>query len=112
MHVEVRAAQPGDGAGLARIWLENARYYVRLFPDDFRMPDEVGLAESFEARLARPSTQSEARLVAVVDGDVAAFVSARLTEPDESAGREMIADRPHRRVHVETLGTADSFQRQ
>jgi GNAT superfamily N-acetyltransferase len=112
MRVEVRAAQPGDGAGLARVWLENASYYVRLFPDDFRMPDHAGLAESFEARLARPSSQSELRLVAVVDGGVAAFVYARLTDPDEGATREMLADRPYRRVHVETLGTADAFQRQ
>lgn len=44
------------------------------------------MAESFETPLARPSTPSEARLVALVDGDVAAFVSARLTEPDEAAG--------------------------
>jgi hypothetical protein len=53
MHVEVRAARPGDGAGLARVWLENASYYVRLFPDDFRMPNQVGLVESFEVRLGR-----------------------------------------------------------
>ena len=112
MRVEVRAAQPGDGAGLARVWLENARYYVRLFPDDFQMPEEVGLAESYEARLAGPAGPSELRLVAVVDGAVAAYVSARLTEPDEGATREMLSDRPYRRVHVETLGTAEAFQRQ
>jgi GNAT superfamily N-acetyltransferase len=112
MRVEIRGARPGDGAGLAGIWLENARYYVRLFPDDFRMPDHVGLAESFEARLAAASDASELRLVAVVEGEVAAFVSARLADPDEGAAREMLADRPYRRVHVETLGTADAFQRQ
>ena len=112
MRVEVRAAQPGDGAGMARVWLENARYYVRLFPDDFRMPDHVGLAESIEARLAGPPNPSGLCLVAVVDGAVAAFVRARLTDPDEGATREMLADRPYRRVHVEVLGTADAFQRQ
>jgi GNAT superfamily N-acetyltransferase len=112
MHREVRAAQPGDGAGLARVWLENARYYVRLFPDDFRMPDEVGLVDAFEARLGRPPSASELNLVAVVDGEVAAFVYAQLTEPDEGATREMLADRPYRRVHVEALGTANAFQRQ
>jgi GNAT superfamily N-acetyltransferase len=112
MRVEVRAAQPGDGARLAQIWLENADYYVRLFPDDFKMPDEVGLVESLEARLSRARNTSEVHLVASVDGVVAAFISARLTEPDEGAKREMLADRPHRRVHVETLGTADAFQRQ
>ena len=45
MGVEVRAARPGDGAGLARIWLENARYYVERFPEDFREPEEPGLGE-------------------------------------------------------------------
>jgi len=111
MHSEVRAAQPGDGAGLARIWLENARYYVRMFPEDFRMPDEAGLVETFEARLSRPPSASELHLVTLVDGVVAAFVSARLTEPDEDATREMLADRAYRRVHVESLGTGTAFQR-
>src|SRR5262249_630843 len=112
MRVKVRAAQSGDGARLAQVWLENAGYYVGLFPDDFRTPDQLGLVESLEAGLGRPGSASELHLVAVVDGVVAAFVSARLMEPDESAAREMLADRPYRRVHVETLGTADAFQRQ
>ena len=94
MRVEIRAAQPGDGTGLAQVWLENACYYVRRFPDDFQMPDQVGLVESFEARLGRPRSATEIHLVAVVDGVVAAFVSARLTEPDEGATLEMLADRP------------------
>jgi len=112
MRVEVRAAQPGDGAGLARVWLDNARYYVDRFPDDFRMPDEVGLAESIEARLAGQQSASELRLVAVVDDVIAAFVYARLVDPDDGAAREMLADRVSRRVHIEALGTADAFQRQ
>ena len=112
MRVEVRAAQPGDGARLAQVWLENARYYVGLFPDDFRMPDQVGLVESLETRLGRPSSASELHLVAVVDGVLAAFVYARLTEPDAGATREMLANRAYRRVHVEALGTANAFQRQ
>ena len=112
MQVEVRSAQPGDGAGLAQIWLENAAYYVGLFPEDFRMPDEIGLVEAFEARLGRPKRASELHLVAVVDGVVAAFMYARLDEPEEGASRGMLADRPYRRVHVETLGTATAFQRQ
>ena len=112
MRVEVRAAQPGDGARLAQVWLENARYYVGLVPDDFRMPDQVGLVESLETRLGRPSSASELHLVAVVDGVLAAFVYARLTEPDAGATREMLANRAYRRVHVEALGTANAFQRQ
>ena len=92
MRVEVRAARPGDGAALARVWLDNARYYVDLFPDDFRVPDEAGLAEWFDVQLGRPQSAVELHLVAVVDGSVGAFVYARLTEPDEHASRQMLAD--------------------
>jgi GNAT superfamily N-acetyltransferase len=109
--VEVRAARSGDGARLARIWLDNAGYYVGLFPDDFREPDEAGLVDWFETLLARPRVESELPLVAVANGTVAAFVYARLTEPDEHANRQMLSDYPHRRVHVGALGTADVFQR-
>jgi hypothetical protein len=51
MAVQVRAAQPGDGAALATVWLDNARYYVGLFPDDFRMPDEAGQASGLKSSL-------------------------------------------------------------
>jgi GNAT superfamily N-acetyltransferase len=112
MSVEVRAACPGHGPGLPRISLDNARYYVELFPEDFREPDEAGLVEWFETLLARPRVESELHLVAVASGTIAAFVYARLTEPDEHANRQMLAEYPYRRVHVEALGTADAFQRQ
>jgi GNAT superfamily N-acetyltransferase len=97
---------------LSRIWLDNARYYVGLFPDDFRMPETAALDEWFEQHLARPRRETEVHLVAVVDGTVGAFAYARLTEPNEDASRQMLADYPQRRVQVEALGTADSFQRQ
>lgn len=111
MAVQVRAAQPGDGAALATVWLDNARYYVGLFPDDFRMPDEAGPGEWFEEQLAQPGSASALHLVATVDDAVGAFVYARLTEPDKHASRQMLAEYPHGRVHVEALGTADAFQR-
>jgi GNAT superfamily N-acetyltransferase len=112
MAPEVRAAQPGDGAALARVWLDNARYYVARFPDDFRMPDENGLEAWFEAELTTPRGLGELYLVALVEGRVGAFVYARLTEPDDHASRQMLADYPLRRVRVEALGTAELFQRQ
>lgn len=111
MSVEIRAPRPGDGPGLARVWLDNARYYAALFPEDFRVPDENGLVDWFEASLARPREEAELELVAVVDGAVAAFVYARLTEPDEHANRQMLADHPYRRVQIEALGTASDFWR-
>jgi ribosomal protein S18 acetylase RimI-like enzyme len=112
MSIELRAARPGDGSGLAQIWLDNARYYVGLAPDDFQEPEEAGLGEWFEASLAEPAGDGELHLVAVVDGEIAAFLYARLTEPDEDAERQMLGDYPYRRVHVEALGTANAHQRQ
>lgn len=110
--IEVRAARPGDGAALARVWLDNARYYVELFPHDFRVPEEAGLEDWFEAQLAKPRHADELHLVAAIDGSVGAFLYARLAEPDENSSRQMLADYPYRRVHVEALGTADAFQQQ
>ena len=46
--VKVRAVRPGDGAGCARAWLDAARYYVELDPDNFQLPAEAGLAGWFE----------------------------------------------------------------
>ncbi len=97
---------------MARIWLDNARYYVGLFPDDFRIPETLALDEWFEKHLAKPQRETEVHLVAVIDGAVGAFAYARLTEPNEDSSRQMLADHPQRRTHVEALGTADSFQRQ
>jgi GNAT superfamily N-acetyltransferase len=61
--------------------------------------------------LARPRVESDLPLVAVASDTIAAFIYARVTEPDEHANRQMLADYPYRRVHVEALGTADAFQR-
>jgi hypothetical protein len=47
--VEVRTTRPDDGAALARVWLDTARY-MKLFPHDFQMPDEAGLGEWFEVQ--------------------------------------------------------------
>lgn len=109
--VEVRAARPGDGSALAAAWLDNAEYYVERFPDDFRVPDEEGLEAWFEEGLTERLSPTELHLVATVDGAVAAFVYARLTLPDRDATRQMLADYPYPRVHVEALGTANAYQR-
>jgi len=46
--VEVRALRAGDGAGCARAWLDAARYYVGMDPENFQLPAEDGLAGWFE----------------------------------------------------------------
>ena len=104
----IREQRPGDGAGLARIWLENARYYVERFPDDFRIPDEDGLAEFFDTPVPGPDAVT---FVAEVDGEVAAFAYARMTYPDEHARFQYLAPYVEPRAHIEALGTGDAHRR-
>lgn len=107
----IRAARPGDGAGLARIWLENAGYYVERFPEDFRMPDEDGLTEWLEGLLGREHSEETLWLVAEVDDEVAGYVFAVLHPPDEDARFQMLPDREVTRLWIEALGTANAHQR-
>lgn len=58
MDVRIRSARPGDGADLARGWLDGCRYYAALDPERFQVPDDDGLAEWFEQLLARPRCRS------------------------------------------------------
>jgi len=105
----VRPVAPGDGAALARIWLDNARYYAERFPADFRVPDEDGLAEWFEDE---PVPNDAVVFVAELDGEVGAFAYARLSRPGAGARFQMLAPYVETRAHVEALGTADAFARQ
>src|SRR5262245_13534238 len=42
MDVTLRPARPGDGADLARGWLDGCRYYAALDPERFQVPDDDG----------------------------------------------------------------------
>jgi hypothetical protein len=46
--VILRQARPGDGEGLARIWIEGAAHSARLAPDAFQVPQLDGLAAWLE----------------------------------------------------------------
>jgi GNAT superfamily N-acetyltransferase len=110
--VEIREARAGDGAALARIWLENARYYVSLFPDDFCLPDDEGeIAAAIDESLEHGRAESSVLLVAEVDGEVAASCSAHIEEPSPNASRQMLPELGERRAWVDSLGTGDAFQR-
>jgi GNAT superfamily N-acetyltransferase len=104
----VRPARPGDGAALARIWLENARYYVDRFPADFRLPDESGLAERFDPPV---DGEDAVLLVAELGGRVGAYAYATVSPPEDDARYQYLAPYAQARAHVEALGTGDAFLR-
>jgi GNAT superfamily N-acetyltransferase len=102
MTVSVRGARPGDGSGIARVWLSAAAYYASLDPAHFQMPSAEGLAELFENAI--PHGDGEVlQLVAERDGRVVGWLSARVQPPDQDAGVELARERGWIRLMVEVL---------
>jgi GNAT superfamily N-acetyltransferase len=106
----IRPRRPGDGEGIARVWMENAHYYVDLAPADFQLPEAEGLPEFFEPA---PETELDNRvfLVAEVDGEIAGYAVATLTPPLESAPRQYVPFLSEARISIDALGVADAYQR-
>jgi hypothetical protein len=63
MCVQIRPGRPGDGQGMARVWLDAGAYYADLDPAHFQLPSSEGLAESWGrdrgASIVRLSTYAE-----------------------------------------------------
>lgn len=91
MAEEVRPGRPGDGADLARVWVDAGRYYASLDPGEFRVPDHEGLADGFDEWLSLPHDDT-AFLVATDDGRVVGYVDFRLERPVESASRQLLRE--------------------
>jgi GNAT superfamily N-acetyltransferase len=98
----VRVARPGDGAGIARVWLDAAAYYAELDPEHFKMPAADGLAELTDDQIGR-SGDRVLRLVAEVDGRVVGWLSARLEPPGEHAALQLVREHDWTRLVVDTL---------
>jgi GNAT superfamily N-acetyltransferase len=111
MNVTVRPARPGDGADLARGWLDGCRYYAALDPERFQVPDDDGLVEWFEELLARPASKDKAWLVAEVDGVVVGNVSAELHGPVDTAARQLLRFLGETRLFVSALSVEEAYQR-
>jgi hypothetical protein len=88
----VRPARPGDGADLARNWMDAGRHYAGLDADAFQVPDADGLVAWFEELLRRPRSEDAVWLVAEVDGRVVGDVAGRLELPSGDAARQLLRD--------------------
>jgi len=107
MSVQIRPPRPGDGEGMARVWLSAGAYYASLDPALFQVPSTDGLAESFEADIADIAPTSESsdmlRLVAEQDGQVAGWLTARLAQPAASAAHQLVRELGWIRLMVDAL---------
>jgi ribosomal protein S18 acetylase RimI-like enzyme len=109
--VLIRAVQPGDGPGLARVWTDNGEYFAALSPA-FRAPDPDGLAEWFERIHTEVGDDpGHLRLIAL-RGDLAVgLLGARLLAPMASAKYQLRHDFGGHRLHVDSLGVLTGHRR-
>jgi GNAT superfamily N-acetyltransferase len=102
MSVTIRPPRPGDGPGMARVWLSAGAYYADLDPAHFQRPSAEGLAESFEAGLG-PKGEDARQLVAELDGEVAGWVTARIEHPAAGAAYQFVRESGWTRLFVDAL---------
>jgi GNAT superfamily N-acetyltransferase len=109
MDISVRPARPGDGAGLACIWLDAGRYYASLNPEVFQIPNEEGLSEHFERALAdqRPDVH---HVVAEVEGQVVGSAVGRLEPPVGLARHQLQRHLTHRRLIIDAVVVGERFR--
>jgi GNAT superfamily N-acetyltransferase len=105
---KIRAARPGDGAGIASLHVAGGKDYLELDPTRFRVPDEDGLAEWLDGYLESWG-ESWVCFVAEEDGRIVGQV--RLIPPMDSARYQVIAALGQLRGEVNSLGVLKSHRR-
>ena len=104
MLVQIRPARPGDGEGLARVWLSAGAYYADLDPAHFQVPSAEGLAGSFEADIEAKSADADyLRLVADWIGQVAGWLTAHVEHPVGNTAHQLVRDLGWIRLMVDAL---------
>ena len=102
MSVQIRPPRPGDGEGMARVWLSAGAYYAGLDPAHFQVPSADRLAESFEAGPG-PRGQDALQLVAELDGEVAGWVTAHIEHPAADVAYQFVRESGWTRLFVDAL---------
>ena len=86
--------------------------FTELNPHTFQVPAADGLAAWFEEIGAvYRDDPNRVALVAEVDGVIVGKVSVALEEPLDPNGRELQTDLNRRRLHINSLGVAESHRR-
>jgi GNAT superfamily N-acetyltransferase len=107
----VRSPRPGDGAQLARAWLEAGRYYAELAPETFQVPETEGLADYME-RGWKPSDDPDLHeLVAEIQGRVVGAATARIERPLDSARFQLQRQFAQTRMVVDVVFVEEAFRR-
>jgi len=110
--ITVRPRQPGDGARLARSWLDAGRYYAELAPETFQVPEKDGLVELLERGSAPGDELDLLRVVAEIDGNVVGAATGRIERPLDSARYQLQREFSETRLVVDMVVVEEAFRRQ
>ena len=106
----IRPPRAGDGAGLAQSWLDAGIYYSQLAPELFQIPEEEGLAASFEEGLLK-TPSDELFLVAEYSGQAVGFIEAAIEPPLPTAARQFVRDLAVSRLNIHALVVQRAYWR-
>ena len=106
--VAIRAARPEDAEGLAEAWREFGRYYADIDPNEFRVPNEEGLADWFKSGLTEERPDDSLWLVAERDNRVIGFVRAQIWSPAEDAGRQILRETGEPVLKVDSISVRET----
>ena len=112
LDITVRPRQPGDGARLARSWLDAGRYYAELAPETFQVPEKDGLVELLERGSAPGDEPDLLRVVAEIDGNVVGAATGRIERPLDSARYQLQREFSETRLVVDMVVVEEAFRRQ
>ncbi len=107
----IRAPRAGDGAGLARSWIDAGSYYAQLAPDLFQVPEEDGLAAWLEDGLLNVPSD-ELILVAEYAEQAVGFIHAAIQPPLATAARQFVRDVAYPRLSIHALVVQQAYWRQ
>jgi GNAT superfamily N-acetyltransferase len=101
-NVAIRHARPGDGDGLARIWVDMCDYYADLAPEHFQLPRSEELSEWF-ADVTADVPEDAISLVGEADGRIVGWIWAHILAPRDDAQHQLLRELAERRLVVEAL---------
>jgi GNAT superfamily N-acetyltransferase len=102
MALTIRAARPGDGSDMARVWTSAAAYYADLDPRHFQRPGTQGLAESFEDSITQAGNDA-LLLVAELGERAVGWLAARIQRPEADAAAQLMREPGWTRLAVDVL---------
>lgn len=88
----IREPRPGDGEGLAPIWIDAGTYYAQLDPDLFQVPAADGLAASLETWVLSAAPEEAFVRVAAHNDQVVGVIYAVLQPPHPKAPYQLTRD--------------------